>query len=311
MTPVLATPRHGTLRLAVDTHSAADQQYPLPITWWLPEPQTGTGRLVWLQHGFARRPEHLGRLAQALAAAGHVVAAPRLPSNPVPVPLPEAARRTPALRGISVNNVVDNRPLLGSLSSQLAAVEVPQAPLLAALAADFAASDVVLVGHSAGAEAVTWIGGRLARRWGRPPAAVILVDPVPSPRGRNLVAGLQHLTNVPLRVVAARASAANRHGLGTAIVCNHRTGEVGLRLERGTHADAEGPDPGLLTRASCGTPHEPEVAALRDLVVAWATDPGLAPSALAATRLATLPEADRTILRGTAPMDQQAHPAGR
>lgn len=305
------TPVHGTLLLAVGSSAAADQRYPLPITWWLPERQTRSGRLVWLQHGFARNPRHLGRLAQALAGAGHVVAAPRLPSNPVPVALPETARRTPALRGVSVNNVVDNRPLLGSLSAQLAAVDEPEAPLLATLAADLQASDLVLVGHSAGAEAVTWIGGQLAHRWGRPPAAVILLDPVPSPRGNNLVEGLQHLTTVPLRVVAARASAANRHGLGTAIVCDHRTGEVGLRLERGTHADAEGPDPDLLTRASCGTPHEAEVAALRDLVVAWATDPGLAPSALAASRLAAMPETYRTILRGTAPMGQHSQPADR
>jgi hypothetical protein len=239
-----------------------------------PNVEVRRARHVWLQHGFGRSAHHLASLAACLAGDGNLVLAPSLPSALLPLRLPRPFRHTAGQRGLSVNNLTGNRPLLDELAAALAN-EV--GPVARAASRDAAADGgLVLIGHSAGADAVAWIAGALTATWSRPPAALILVDPVPSPTGDNLVAGLRRAAGVPVRIVAAAPGRCNRNGLGTQLALSARPDASGFQLRTGSHADVEGVTSDHLARVLCGVPQPGNVAATRALIRTWVRVPDVA-----------------------------------
>lgn len=252
------------------------QVLPHQCDWWVPK-QAPSG-LIWLQHGFGRSGASMAALAASLAGAGFLVLAPSLASLPSVHP---RQWRAVAARA-TLNRVLDNRQFLTAVADLLVGVTAPgcnphpRHPLLASLSQALAGAAApawpgraVLVGHSAGAEAIALVGARMVEQ-GAPPAAVVLLDPVASPRGDNLAVGLAGLAEQPVRVVAAEPSRCNRSGSGTEAVRRRRAGLVGVRLVGGRHTDAEGQSSDWLGRRSCGEPDPANFAALSELTSGWA-----------------------------------------
>lgn len=249
----------------------------VPLLWWVPEGQARS--LVVVQHGFARRGDRMADLCDHLARAGHLVVAPSLPSAGV--------------LGFTVGNLGNNTPCLRALAMLFGCsgerVELERSWReatgrgVATRLGDAAGGGpfsvrgdralpqrLVLVGHSAGAEAVAHIGGTIRTRHDASRlAGVILLDPVPSRTGSNLAVGLANLGPVPVRVIAAKPGPCNAQGVGVDAVRASRSGFVGVRLLTGSHADAEGASTTRPAVRVCGAPDPRNVAALQRLTCAW------------------------------------------
>jgi alpha-beta hydrolase superfamily lysophospholipase len=244
---------------------------PIRITVHRPGAADPAGTLIWLQHGFGRSAQHLRALACALAEAGHLVIVPDLPSAMLPIRLPAPLRLTAGQRGRTVNNVTGNRPFLDEIAELLLTAHGDGFAALELDPARGIPGRLVMVGHSAGADAVSWVAGQLALA-GHPPAVLVLLDPVPSPHGDNLAAGARLAQGVPVRIVSAAPGRCNRHGLGTRLVLAARPDALGVELLTGCHGDAEGVSSDLVARLLCGVPAPANVAALTALVRGWVTD---------------------------------------
>jgi alpha-beta hydrolase superfamily lysophospholipase len=236
-----------------------------PVRWQLPPgPPRG---LVWLQHGFARSPANVADLAVRLARAGFVVFSPALP--------------VASVAGCTEENLGDNTPFLRAVADLLN-------PVNPALARSFRRAEraagrppsplparAVLVGHSAGGEAMEFIAATLVAEVPGAVRGLVLLDPVSSFLGDTAVASLRRLdrTALPLAVVASPPAPCNGFGGNTAAVRRIiRRPFVGVRLVRGTHTDAEGASTDLLGELCCGAPSPADVSALQTLTAAWVAD---------------------------------------
>ncbi|WP_280338945.1 alpha/beta hydrolase [Nocardia neocaledoniensis] len=251
----------------IDIPCAADVLHQ-DADWYLPD---GVPRgLVWLQHGFARGSAHLADLATDFAERGYLVFAPSLPFLDI--------------HGCTLQNLGDNTGFLGHVAELFADPAHTLATGLAAAAPHGGGrtpelpTDLVFVGHSAGAEAVVYAADHLRRAapatWARV-HGVVLLDPVPSFLGANTDRALAGLatTGLPVLTVAAAPSLCNNFGAGTsAVQAQLRRPFVGVRLPHGAHTDAEGASSDLLGETLCGRPDPRDVAALSALAVGWTDD---------------------------------------
>lgn len=236
----------------------------IAATWWAPT--TAPIALLWLQHGFARSRRRMAALAAAYASSGMLVLTTSLRSA-------DPFART-------VQNLRDNTRFLDEIGGMLSGADEVLADSWSASRGATAIADqplpdqLLLVGHSAGGDAVAYVAGRLVTTGARRASGVVLLDPVRSASGDNLATGLDHLstTDTPVRIVAAAPSRCNAGGSGVTTALQHLSGFAGVRLTTGSHTDAEGADTDRLAARLCGAPTPDNVAALRSLSTAWLTE---------------------------------------
>ncbi|MEV0710453.1 alpha/beta hydrolase [Nocardia aurea] len=239
--------------------------------WYFPSGQPRG--LVWLQHGFARSNANVADLATRFAEAGYLVFTPALPFMD--------------LNGCTLQNLTGNRGFLDNVAGLFGTAGDPASTLGASLteaAARIGRAPVamprqmVFVGHSAGAEAVTYVADRLRTTY--PEAwsglrGLILLDPVKSFIDNNTDPSLINLdtTSLPIQAISAAPSACNNLGTGTMSMQQylHRP-FLGVRLTGGVHTDAEGSSSDLLGTLLCGEPQTANVAELDALAIGWADD---------------------------------------
>jgi hypothetical protein len=134
-------------------------------------------------------------------------------------------------------------------------------------------TNIVLSGHSAGAAAMTAVGGSLVSN---PNPAVssrlkglVLLDPVEN-ADNAMAANLPKLKSLPVLTISAPNSTCNSNSSGTNVLLPTRTGFAGVRLPSGCHCDAEADTTNGLCTVLCGTPQQKNKDALRELAVDWA-----------------------------------------
>ncbi|TDC70238.1 alpha/beta hydrolase [Actinomadura sp. GC306] len=229
--------------------------------------------LVWLQHGFARSNGNVADLASKYATAGYLVFAPSLPSA--------------NLFGCTLQNIGNNTDFLGNVADLFAKMGDPndklgrsftKAKTQAGRPGLTLPGSLVLSGHSAGGEAVSYVAGRLrtdsAAGWARV-RGLVLLDPVKSFLGSNLDTGLRAVdgTGRMVRTISAPDGTCNNSGSGTdAVQARMHAPFVGVRLTGGAHTDAEGASTDTVGTIACGTPKAENIAVLQTFAVAWATD---------------------------------------
>jgi hypothetical protein len=242
-----------------------------PSDWFIP---AGAPKaLVWLQHGFARTNVNVADLATHFAEAGYLVFTPALPFV--------------SLTGCTLQNLTGNRNFLDNVAALFGTAADPTSALGANLArasesAGHASistpSQMIFLGHSAGAEAVTYVANRI--RTAHPGAwpalrGLILLDPVKSFVDNNTDPSLIALdsTGLPIRAISAAPSWCNDFGSGTAAMQRylHRP-FLGVRITHGSHVDAEGTTSDPLGTLLCGVPQAASVAALDTLALGWSGD---------------------------------------
>ncbi|MGN2637811.1 alpha/beta hydrolase [Nocardia takedensis] len=239
--------------------------------WFLPAGQPKA--LVWLQHGFARTNRNVAALATHFAEAGYAVFTPALPFMD--------------LNGCTLQNLTGNRPFLNTVAALFGEAADPTGALATSLAEAARASghppitmpaQMVFAGHSAGAEAVTYVADRLRTAY---PAAwpslrgLVLLDPVKSFIDNNTDPSLINLdpTDLPIRAISAAPSACNNLGTGTTSMQTHlHRPYLGVRLTGGVHTDAEGDSSDTLGTLLCGVPESRNVSELDSIAVGWADD---------------------------------------
>ncbi len=236
-----------------------------PADWYLP---TGTPRaLLWLQHGFARTDTNIAALARSLADNGYLVFTPSLPFiDPNGCTLQNLGDNTGFLDQVATLFAADSGPLAAALTAAAARTGHP-APALP--------SQLVFIGHSAGAEAVEYVAHRLHTTY---PAAwsrlhgLILLDPVKSFLGTNTDTALTDLapTPLPILTISGPPGLCNNFASGTAALQSdlHRP-FLGVRLTAGEHTDAEGATTDQIAELLCGTPQPGNVDLLTRLTTAW------------------------------------------
>ncbi|MEV6278903.1 hypothetical protein [Nocardia sp. NPDC051832] len=239
-------------------------------SWYLPDGKPTA--MVWIQHGFARSNAQIGALAASFADAGYLVFAPSLPFM--------------QLQGCTLQNLGDNNAFLHNVAELFGTATDPAGALAAGLAAAARRSgvpvpelpsDLVFLGHSAGAEAVTFVADRI--RSTHPETftglrGVILLDPVKSFIGDNIARALTGLdpTGLPILTISAAPALCNSFGIGTTAVQSLRRPFVGIRLRGGVHTDAEGASSDPLGTLFCGTPTAANAATLSTLALGWTGD---------------------------------------
>lgn len=162
---------------------------------------------VLLVHGFTRGPEHQQVLAERFLAEGLTVI----------------------------------RPRLGALSHRTA---MSRASALEAMAVQIRKSGVkpglpwVVVGHSAGAAAGTWLGADLSD-CGVAIRGFVYADGVESPSGL-IARAWPRISHLPVFDVSAEPSRCNRHGRLVDWLEPRRRGVFGVRVPGSGHGDVEG-----------------------------------------------------------------------
>ncbi|WP_436775833.1 alpha/beta hydrolase [Yinghuangia sp. YIM S09857] len=239
--------------------------------WYFP---AGTPKgTVWLQHGFSRSNNQLDDLARRYAEAGFVVFAPTLPSAD--------------LFGCTVSNLGNNTAFLDNVADLFGKSADPGDKLGRSFADARAEAgrpglalpqNLVFVGHSAGAEAVSYAANRLRTNY---PSAfarlrgLVLLDPVNSFIGLNMANALNGLntTDKPILAVSSPPYLANGNASGTVELTTdvHRP-FLGVRLTSGSHCDAEGASTDALCTLPNGAPQPANVTVLQTLAVNWASD---------------------------------------
>ncbi len=190
-------------------------------------------------HGFTRSPENLEAFGRACMKQACSVIRTRLGSLNVAMSM----NRTSVVSSLATN-----------VASILEQSEVP----------------VVIVGHSAGAAAGSWLAGELLEA-GLDIRGLVYVDGVESPT--HLIErswpGIAHL---PIFAVAAPPSRCNRSGALVEWLRVRRTGEFGAVVAGSGHGDIEGQAHPVYQWA-CGDHSTPEVRGIvRDLVIGQALE---------------------------------------
>lgn len=219
---------------------------PYPASWALPKGEPAG--LMLLEHGYARRCEHLRTTAQRLADAGLAVLcidAPMSGGNPL---LADAL--APALAALAV--LPDGRA-------------VPRA--------------IVVGGHSAGAAFAVRVAARLRAIAPQRLAGALLLDPVAVGGFSDQLRAVAERGARPVLAIEANASDCNAHlsarpallQLRDEMIRAGRVGFVGVQLVDGsTHLDAEGEDSDWAAQLACGHPLPDNSARLRGLAAGWA-----------------------------------------
>ncbi|MET7770072.1 hypothetical protein [Nocardia sp. NPDC005366] len=242
-----------------------------PSDWFLPAgPPRG---LVWLQHGFARTNTNVADLATHFADAGYLVFTPALPFMD--------------LDGCTLQNLTGNRGFLDNVAHLFGTATDPTSTLGLSLAEAVDDSghapiamprQMIFIGHSAGAEAVTYVADRI--RTAHPDAwtglsGLVLLDPVKSFVDNNTEPSLISLdrTGLPILAISAAPSWCNSFGTGTMALQQylHRP-FLGVRLTSGVHTDGEGASSDTLGTLLCGVPQAANVSELDLLALGWADD---------------------------------------
>ena len=214
-------------------------------TWYMPR-SDATALLV-LQHGFARRCEHLRETTTRLMAGGLIALC------------------------IDAGMAGGNLPLADALADRLAAgLPAPDGRPLP--------QRIIVGGHSAGGRFAARLGARLAARAPSRLAGALLFDPVAT---AGFEAELRLVSDAGARPVLAlfalphacnaqlNAAPALRQVRQDALRAG-REGFVGLMLtEASSHADVEGEDTDWIAVAACGRPAPENTARLRALAASW------------------------------------------
>jgi hypothetical protein len=215
--------------------------------------------LVWLQHGFARSGSRVADLADALAADGFVVVSPTID----------------AFGDCSLNGVMT---LLPGIADLLADAPAPGSLLdaarraagIAGVSLDRLPNRLALIGHSAGAAAMTQVAGELvARRSDDVDLRILLLlDPVEN-RAGSMAESLPGLAGVEVLAISAPPDRCNANASGTGVLARLATGFIGVQLVGGCHCDAEGDSTNVVCTAVCGESDPEDVATLATLARAW------------------------------------------
>lgn len=172
---------------------------------------------VLLVHGFTRGPEHQQVLAERFVAEGLTVIRPRLGA-------------------LSPRTAMSRASALETVAVQIRMSEVePGIPW-------------VVVGHSAGAAAGTWLGADLLD-CGVAIRGFVYADGVESPSGL-IARAWPRISHLPVFDVSAEPSRCNRHGGLVDWLEPRRSGVFGVRVPGSGHADVEGDVDGDVERAS-------------------------------------------------------------
>ena len=228
----------------------------LPVLWWVPTDRPVTG-VAWLQHGYARKPQHMAGIARALTASGLLVAMPTV----------ESFRRARS---------INDKQYLDAIGRSLATLAEDDSALHRAVAhagvtvPAEALERLVLVAHSAGCAVAARAAGEALRH--RAPLRGIVVLDATENLAKTFGPSLPDLTGTPVLGVFARPSRCNRKGQGAVALRDSREGFVGVRLTTGTHCDAEGAETDRVCRTMCGAPDPANVALLREIAATWAAD---------------------------------------
>lgn len=221
--------------------SGADNPPALTLHWTGP-PTPATG-LVWLQHGFTRRCEHLTGTRRHLARAGLWTLCVDSPDAAGRTGLPEALAQALAEGTL--------RPPSGV---------APQ-------------TRIVVAGHSAGAQFAARAGRHLAQLAPGRLAGALLLDAVAGPGFAPNLAAIAAGGTRPVWAITAPAGPCNRPAQTLPILRAVAPRFAGVQLTgASTHLDAEGEDAGALAAAACGqgAPTAGHTSDLRALSKEWA-----------------------------------------
>jgi hypothetical protein len=228
---------------------------PLPIDgrpyaarWYLPAGEAAA--LVVLEHGFARRCDHLRETTRQLLAGGLMALC------------------------VDASMAAGNPVLADALARQLAGgATAPGGRTLP--------QRIIVGGHSAGAAFAARLGARLVALAPQRLTGLLLLDPVAT---AGFEADLRTVSDAGRRPLLALL--ADAHGCNAQLnalpalqrvredaLAAGRSSVAIIRIGEGsTHVDAEGEDSDWLGRAACGQPLPPNVARLRGMARAWAQD---------------------------------------
>jgi hypothetical protein len=230
--------------------------------WYFPNQAEPPRSIVYLQHGFIRSNSAMSALAIHTAEqTNSIVVTPTLSSNPF-------ASDDCWINGEPMQRAVAD--LFTGDRSALADSAAAAGWTGGALPTKF-----VLSGHSAGgglaaaAAGYTVDNGAIADL-----LLVVMLDGVPT--GDALPVALTKLSGANHRDVfqiAAPPYAWNSFGSGVAQLQQARPGEfVGVRLDGGSHVDAEGASTDILASIACGFSRPQNVAALQAIAAGWIDD---------------------------------------
>ena len=221
--------------------SGADTPSPLTLHWT--GPPTPAAGLVWLQHGFTRRCDHLTGTRRHLARAGLWTLCVDSPDAAGRAGLPEAMAQA----------------LVDGLLVPPGTAELPVR--------------WVVAGHSAGAQFAARAGRHLAQVAPGRLAGALLLDPVAGSGFASDLAAIAAGGMRPVWAITAPAGRCNRPAQTLPILLAVAPGFAGVQLTgASTHLDAEGEDAGALAAAACGqgAPTADHAAYLRGLSEEWA-----------------------------------------
>lgn len=227
---------------------------------WHVNPEALTG-LVWLQHGWLRTNDRMADTAARIAATGAAVLTVHLPSN----------RRD----GCSVNRVTDNRHFLTDIAKVLAAgADGPMGDCWRDAVGHRRAlpERIVLAGHSAGGETAAFIAGQLCTDTAADRLrGAVLLDPVPSARGKNLRTGLRALCGArPVLGLTAEPGPCNAKNAGERALQQEVAQPVtGFHIAGGRHHDAEGCSSSRPADLACGRRDPANIELLQRLTADW------------------------------------------
>jgi len=236
----------------------------VPTDWYFPQPNPNLG-LVWVQHGFSRANNHFADISTRIAEMGYIVFATSM---------------APGNIGCAINNP----GFLTDFSGLFPALANPNQGLLksaktAATAAGISLANLpstyVFAGHSAGGPAISHVARKLSENH---PAAfanlrgLAFLDPVESMSDSLMASSMPFLTTLPVQTVSSPPYTCNSNASGTDLLANLPRPFVGVRLNSGSHCDAEGSSTDFLCTAFCGTPQSENVGILQTLTKNWIQD---------------------------------------
>lgn len=236
--PGLVEERQAWLQMG----SGADAPPALTLHWTGP-PGPAAG-LVWLQHGFTRRCDHLTGTRRHLARAG----------------LWTLCVDSPDATGRAAGRAED-------LAQALAEGRLPTPAGLPP------GARIVVAGHSAGAQFAARAGRQLAQQAPGRLAGAVLLDPVGGPGFAEALAAVAAAGTRPVWSITARPGACNRPAQTLPVLKALAPAFAGVQLTgASTHLDAEGEDSGALAAAACGqgAPTLGHTLDLRGLLEEWA-----------------------------------------
>ncbi len=234
----------------------------LEADWYFPnQPEEPVGT-IYLQHGFLRSKSNMSGLAVQLAEhTNSIVVVPTVSSNPLD---PDGCwiNGDPMHRAVANLFSGDRTALTDSASAAAGRpVTLPR--------------QYVIAGHSAGGNLAAAAAGYTTTSDAVGDLrAVVMFDGVDN--GGAIASAAGRLTGAydrPIYQIAGECSSCNAFGSGTVALTDARPDRfVGVRLEGGTHVDAEGSSAGPLAWLACGYPQPRNVEAVPAIAAGWIVD---------------------------------------